>query len=192
MNKERYNQIIDEAYENYTNKCVLFDDFSDGGRITRTIIGLSSSTDITSWIDPESDWGAVDYLTNDKIKYEDCDSGLVYVSEKMVKFSSLKEIGIVGLRCESMYELLNESNFVFSKEEFIAKCKTDQEFSEKWGLKIEERELDYNERCNLYVKKYGDFSVHPFQGKTIILNDFNIPTKLITIQYNGEKIEVHE
>ena len=32
------------------------------------------------------------------------------------------------------------------KEEFINKCKTDPEFSEKWGLKIEERELDLEER----------------------------------------------
>jgi len=88
--------------------------------------------------------------------------------------------------------LLKNNSSILSQQEFINKCKTDQEFSERWGLKIEERELDYNERCNLYVKKYGDFSVHPFQGKTIILNDFNIPTKLITIQYNGEKIEVYE
>ncbi len=27
----------------------------------------------------------------------------------------------------------------FTKEEFINKCKTDTEFSERWGLKIEER-----------------------------------------------------
>ena len=28
-----------------------------------------------------------------------------------------------------------------TQEEFINKCKTDSEFSEKWGLKIEEREF---------------------------------------------------
>ena len=28
---------------------------------------------------------------------------------------------------------------IFDKEEFINKCKTDPEFSERWGLKIEER-----------------------------------------------------
>jgi hypothetical protein len=200
MNNERYNQIIDEAYENYTNKCVLFDDFSDGGRITRTIIGLSSSTDITSWIDPESDWGAVDYLTNDKIKYEDCDSGLVYVSEKMVKFSSLKEIGIVGLRCESMYELLNESNFVFSKEEFIAKCKTDQEFSEMWGLKIKEKELSLDERCFIARSNHYEASInikinlgidedHTLHKQ---LDDIGIATKLITLTYQNESIQFYE
>ena len=86
----------------------------------------------------------------------------------------------------------SSNHHFYLRDEFIDKCKTDQEFSERWGLKIEERELDYNERCDLYIKEYGDFDVHPFQGKTIILNDFNIPTKLITIQYNGEKIEVYE
>jgi len=30
---------------------------------------------------------------------------------------------------------------LLSQEEFINKCKTDSEFSEKWGLKIEEREV---------------------------------------------------
>ena len=29
----------------------------------------------------------------------------------------------------------------YTQEEFINKCKTDTEFSEKWGLKIEEREV---------------------------------------------------
>ena len=32
------------------------------------------------------------------------------------------------------------------KEEFINKCKTNPEFSEKWGLKIEERELSLDEK----------------------------------------------
>ena len=30
-----------------------------------------------------------------------------------------------------------------TKLQFINKCKTDSEFSEKWGLKIEERELSF-------------------------------------------------
>ncbi len=30
-------------------------------------------------------------------------------------------------------------------QEFIDKCKTDSKFSEKWGLKIEERELSDDE-----------------------------------------------
>jgi hypothetical protein len=86
-----------------------------------------------------------------------------------------------------------------TKERFIESIKNNRHwfsgklgFADEWGLKIEERELDYNERCNLYVKKYGDFSVHPFQGKTIILNDFNIPTKQITLTYQNETIQFYE
>ena len=35
---------------------------------------------------------------------------------------------------------------LLSQEEFINKCKTDSEFSERWGLKIEERELSLEEK----------------------------------------------
>ena len=36
-----------------------------------------------------------------------------------------------------------------SKEWFIDKYKTDEDFSEKWGLKIEERELNLEERLKI-------------------------------------------
>ena len=36
------------------------------------------------------------------------------------------------------------------KEQFINRIKTDPEFSEKWGLKIEERELSLEERKSIY------------------------------------------
>jgi len=58
-------------------------------------------------------------------------------------------------------------------ESFINKCKTDPEFSEKWGLKIGERELNDDE-----------------------LNIFNLLkqtfTKKITITYNDKKIESYK
>jgi hypothetical protein len=40
-----------------------------------------------------------------------------------------------------------------TQEEFINKCKTNTEFSEKWGLKIEERELSLEERGEWDSKK---------------------------------------
>jgi hypothetical protein len=106
MNKERYNQIIDEAYENYREKNhILYKD--------------------TAW----------------------------------------------------------------TKEEFINKCKTDSDFSEKWGLKIEERELSLEERNDIYKKQWepgvSELSHDRFDS-------LNIPTKLITITYNNEKIESYE
>jgi hypothetical protein len=99
---------------------------------------------------------------------------------------------------------------VFSKEEFINKCKTDTEFSEKWGLKIEERELSLEERIEitdniskniredlysfafnnpLYV---GDSGRSDDEQRHLILDDYDIPTKLITITYNNKTIESYE
>jgi hypothetical protein len=59
------------------------------------------------------------------------------------------------------------------QEEFIDKCKTDNEFSEKWGLQIEERELNDDELniANLFKQT---------------------STKLITIAYNDKTIESYE
>jgi hypothetical protein len=60
-----------------------------------------------------------------------------------------------------------------SQEEFINKCKTDTEFSERWGLKIEERELNVDELNIVNLLKQTS-------------------TKLITLEYNGIKIESYE
>ena len=86
-------------------------------------------------------------------------------------------------------------NYVhYSKEMFINKCKTDPEFSEKWGLKIEERELSLDERYNWYIqthKKNLSRSGNQYDMGDI-LNSNNCPTKLITITYNDKKIESYE
>jgi hypothetical protein len=78
-----------------------------------------------------------------------------------------------------------------SKESFINKCKTDNDFSERWGLQIEERELSESERVQIYYKKHNKGRVGNKITKFILNND-NIPTKLITITYNNEKIESYE
>ena len=145
MNKERYNQIIDEVYETY-NKEIIRQREIQKEEVNRL----------------RSQW-------------------------KRVRVS--------------LIELL-------SQEEFINKCKTYSEFSEKWGLKIGERELSWEERrdlltpsqydgtaLNKYGKedcRFGDIS--PFTDKVIHywLDLHNIPTKLITITYNNETIESYE
>jgi len=89
---------------------------------------------------------------------------------------------------------------LLNKEEFIHKCKTDKEFSEMWKLKIEERELSYNERNELYKQRVGEYVEDTdarwemSTSKTFVddLNDMNIPTKLLTLTYQNEKIEVYE
>jgi hypothetical protein len=79
----------------------------------------------------------------------------------------------------------------YNQEEFINKCKTDPEFSEKWGLKIEERELSLEERVD--YKKKRDGIARTFASYTHqMLDGSNIPTKLITLTYRDQKIESYE
>ena len=83
------------------------------------------------------------------------------------------------------------SGLILPKEEFIDKCKTDSEFSERWGLKIEERELSFEERQNLYFKLNPEFRlVHENMNKQ--MDNFNTPTKQITITYKDTIIESYE
>jgi len=64
-----------------------------------------------------------------------------------------------------------------TKDSFIERIETDPEFSEKWGLKIEERE----------ILKQIDQTNPILKGSTTL-----VPTKLITITYNNETIESYE
>jgi hypothetical protein len=85
-----------------------------------------------------------------------------------------------------------------SKESFINKCKTDTEFSEKWGLKIEERELSLEERKQIMVKnEIDEVIINMFFNKTLDkpkqdMYENSTPTKLITITYNDKTIESYE
>jgi hypothetical protein len=81
-----------------------------------------------------------------------------------------------------------------TKEEFINKCKTDTEFSEKWGLKIEERELSLEERAKWLEDNKGyDLLVGNLDHDHIReVVEEEAPTKLITITYNDKTIESYE
>ena len=73
-------------------------------------------------------------------------------------------------------------------EIFINTCKMDNEFSEKWGLKIEERELSFDERSGLApadVFSWTQFTVSN-------LDELKVPTKLITVTYKDERVEIYE
>jgi hypothetical protein len=82
-----------------------------------------------------------------------------------------------------------------SKDLFIFEIKTNPEFSKMWGITIEERELSLEERMGLCKEKW-DYS----WNRTINLediewrmnNEWNIPSKLITITYNDKTIESYE
>jgi hypothetical protein len=101
---------------------------------------------------------------------------------------------------DGYYEHFTNPSFAYgyrtyNQEEFINKCKTDKEFSEKWGLKIKERELSLEERHKMALpiwrEKYGllaDMMVPTNVDNT----PYKIPTKLITITYNDKTIENYE
>jgi hypothetical protein len=94
-------------------------------------------------------------------------------------------------------EFMYPDSTILTQESFINKCKTDTEFSEKWGLKIEERELSLEERSELGYKyvEYNKWDALLGGGKESdeeLCDDYNIPTKLITITYNDKTIESYE
>jgi len=78
-------------------------------------------------------------------------------------------------------------------QEFIKKIKTDDKFSEKWGLKIEERELSEEERIIFAGYDYenrGDIGWNMLKESVDL--DNSIPRKLITITYNDKTIESYK
>ena len=83
----------------------------------------------------------------------------------------------VGDIIEGMLSAYTRDFIPYSKEEFINKCKTNPEFSERWGLKIEER----------IVLEQVDQNNPVLKGSTALWS-----TKLITITYNDKTIESYE
>ena len=78
-----------------------------------------------------------------------------------------------------------------TKDEFINNCKNNPEFSEKWGLKIEERYLTYEERIKLFKEKTNRSLTYTLNVRER-LDENGIPTKLITITYNDKTITSYE
>jgi hypothetical protein len=76
------------------------------------------------------------------------------------------------------------------KETFINECKTDKEFSKRWGLQIEERELSLKERLNLVSTIIGEEKIRTHEDNLARVDKLNIPTKVITVTYKDEIIEI--
>jgi hypothetical protein len=94
---------------------------------------------------------------------------------------------------DGYYEHFTNPSFAYgfrphTVEEFINKIKTNSEFSEKWGLQIEERELSLEDRCGIQINR-NDYQSYYTKDE---LDENNIPTKLITIIYNDKTIESYE
>ena len=85
-----------------------------------------------------------------------------------------------------------------TQEEFTNKIKTDDEFSKTWNLKIEERELSLEDRRKEMESIGVDFvTINMFFNKTLDLPkqemyEKKIPTKLITVTYKDETVEIYE
>ena len=81
------------------------------------------------------------------------------------------------------------------KQMFIDLCTYDKTFSEKWGLKIEERELTYPEKYRIWFTSNYETGM---EYNEEVVPDFDdeyyepTPTKLITITYNNIKTEIYE
>jgi len=87
----------------------------------------------------------------------------------------------------------------YTQEEFINKIKTDDEFAKKWDIIIETRDFDFEDRAMLsgqfnentvsvgrFIETYG---MRLLEQK---LDEYNIPTKLTTIKYKNETIQIWE
>jgi hypothetical protein len=107
-------------------------------------------------------------------------------------------------------EFMYPDSTILTQEKFINKIKTDNEFSEKWKLKIEERELRLEERLEI-ADKFNPLiredcltkTHHPDETEELkliyrhawldSLGPNVVPQrKLITITYNDKTIESYE
>ena len=122
------------------------------------------------------------------------------LDEAFNQFSKYKMENFGDTRWDVIIEMNTSDNtkpyFVtgrpLTKEEFIEKCKTDSEFSQKWGLKIEEQELSAKERIELAGGKIQEKYPALIEQSLRVCDEREIPTKLITITYNDIKIESYE
>ena len=80
-----------------------------------------------------------------------------------------------------------------SKKLFLFEIKNNTEFSERWGLKIEEKELSTQERNEWFqIHLNGNNPFMKSDWKDFELDQQNIPNKQITLEYNNEKTYCYE
>ncbi len=94
-----------------------------------------------------------------------------------------------------------------TREEFIGLCKGNPGFSERWGIRIEERPLGLKDRLKLlFMKMSSGVGLEMVDGGPRFNPGFDpskytshkdcdeggIPTKMVTITNKGESIHVYE
>ena len=81
----------------------------------------------------------------------------------------------------------------FTKEEFINKIKTDDEFAKKWGFQVYTRELSLEERMKILINKGTGWNIIEFNNRGHeYMNEENLPTRAISLTYNNQTIEIYE
>jgi len=129
--------------------------------------------------------------------YEDVEYSISIIDEAYENYKKIHKHAIrtEGDRGETVIQMLEEQ-LIYTKEVFINKCKTNPELFKGWGLKITERELSEEERWRIRFDYYPKDKQFPWDRMALpshrFLDDFNIPTKLITITYNDKTIESYE
>jgi hypothetical protein len=107
------------------------------------------------------------------------------------RYNQIIDEAYKNYRLERNFQI-NQGVDILSQEEFINKIKTDVEFSEKWGLKIEERILSTEERNQwFHINWSANNPLMKSDWKFYELDQQNVPTKLITVTYKKEKIEIY-
>ena len=166
MNNEKYNQIIDEVYENYEKN-------------------------------------------NSKTEYIGSKCSLCgNISNHDTDYPNEYDTNCIHCGKEDKWEHQYKDLPSLTQEEFINKIKTDDEFSKTWNLKIEERELSDGERLWICSQRHHiSFGTNTWyfpdnpdrdklkwmtENQRQLCNYKNIPTKLITITYNNETVEVYD
>ena len=106
-----------------------------------------------------------------------------------------KQTDLIG-ESYKYYLTMTEPTFMgknISLPEYIHWVKTDDKFSQKWGLKIEERELSLEERQKLCVVWTEDsYGIDGELRSPLTIDWEKTPKRAITITYNNETIESYE
>jgi hypothetical protein len=160
MNKQQQ-ELLDEAYENYTKTLVGSITFSEREKNFK-----SNGVEFNSGYPNYTHYTQEEFIN--KCKTEDALSLKWREEYRNLQYGSKEEI------------------------EHLSKHYTpDTEFSQRWGLKIEERELNLEERAKwLQDNKGYDLLVGNLDHDHIReVVEEEAPTKLITITYNDKTIE---
>jgi hypothetical protein len=163
MNKQQQ-ELLDEAYENYTKTLVGSITFSEREKNFK-----SNGVEFNSGYPNYTHYTQEEFIN--KCKTEDALSLKWREEYRNLQYGSKEEI------------------------EHLSKHYTpDTEFSQRWGLKIEERELNLEERAKwLQDNKGYDLLVGNLDHDHIReVVEEEAPTKLITITYNDKTIESYE